>query len=162
MKTKEFLTLLNEQTAKSLIFEFLPGQRVGANYHITEVKNTKIDSVDCGGSTDTWNETVVQLWESPSEKNKTEFLTTSKALAILERVNSMRPMDQEAVIRFEFGNEIFHTAQLFVNETQAGENALLIRLGVQPTACKAEELCGVSVDEPQQTAACCSPDSGCC
>ncbi len=162
MKTKEFLTLLNEQATKSLIFEFLPGQRVGANYHITEVKNTKIDSVDCGGRTDTWNETVVQLWESPSEKNKTEYLTTSKALAIMERVNTMRPMDQEAIIRFEFGNETFHTAQLFVHETQNRDNALLITLGVQPTACKAEELCGVSTDKPVAVSGCCSPDSGCC
>lgn len=162
MKTKEFLTLLNVQDSKSLIFEFLPGQRVGANYHITEVKNTKIDAVDCGGSTDTWNETVVQLWESPSEKGKTEYLTTSKALSILDRVNALRPMDQEATIRFEFGNETFHTAQLFVNETRTNENTLLITLGVQPTACKAEELCGIMVDNTKEMAGCCSPDSVCC
>lgn len=162
MKTKEFLTLLNEQDTKSLIFEFLPGQRVGANYHITEVKNTKIDAVDCGGTADTWNETVVQLWESPSEKYKTEYLTTSKALSILDKVNSLRPMDQEATIRFEFGNETFHTAQLFVNKTQTKENALLITLGVQPTACKALELCGVVENTTQEVAGCCSPDSGCC
>ncbi|NNJ88521.1 MAG: hypothetical protein HKP53_03900 [Eudoraea sp.] len=162
MKTKEFLTLLNEQSAKALIFEFLPGQRVGANYHITEVKNTTVDSVDCGGSTDTWNETVVQLWESPSEKNKTEYLTTSKALSIMDRVNAMRPMDQEAIIRFEFGNETFHTAQLFVDETQTNEKVLLVRLSIQSTACKAEELCGVTADNPQEAAGCCSPDSGCC
>ncbi len=162
MKTKEFLTLLNEQATKALIFEFQPGQRVGANYHITEVKNTKIDSVDCGGSADTWNETVVQLWENPGEKNKTEYLSSSKALSILDKVNSMRPMDQEATIRFEFGNESFHTAQLYVNETITRENALLITLGVQPTACKAEELCGVMVDKTQEVAGCCSPDTGCC
>jgi len=162
MKTKEFLTLLNEQATKDLIFEFQPGQLVGANYHITEVKNTKIDSVDCGGSTDTWNETVVQLWENPGEKNKTEYLSSSKALSILDKVNSMRPMDHEATIRFEFGNENFHTAQLFVNKTQTKENALLISLGVQPTACKAEELCGVVENKTQEVAGCCSPDSGCC
>jgi hypothetical protein len=162
MKTKEFLALLNEEDAKSLIFEFLPGQRVGANYHLTEVKNTKIDAVDCGGRTDTWNETVVQLWESPSEKGKTKYLTTSKALSILDRVNAMRPMDQEATIRFEFGNETFHTAQLFVNETRTNENTLLITLGVQQTACKAEELCGIMVDDTKEMVGCCSPDSGCC
>jgi hypothetical protein len=162
MKTKEFLSLLTDQDNKSLIFEFLPGQRVGANYHITEVKNTRIDSVDCGGRTDTWNETVVQLWESPSEKDKTDYLTTSKALAILDRVNSMRPMDMEALIKFEFGNENFHTAQLFVNKTQPNEKALLITLGVKPTACKAEELCGVVEISTREVAGCCTPESGCC
>ncbi|MGB5646315.1 DUF6428 family protein [Muriicola sp.] len=162
MKTKEFLSILKEQGKKELIFEFLPGQMVGANYHITEVKNTHIDAVDCGGRADAWNETVVQLWESPSEKDKTNFLLASKALSILDRVNSMRPMDQEAIIRFEYGNDSFHTAQLFVKDTLVKEDALVISLSIAPTACKAEELCGVSVDTQKELATSCSPGAGCC
>ncbi|MGB5377290.1 DUF6428 family protein [Muriicola sp.] len=162
MKTKEFLSILKEQGNKELIFEFLPGQMVGANYHITEVKNTHIDAVDCGGRADAWNETVVQLWESPSEKNKTTFLKAAKALSILDRVNSMRPMDQEAIIRFEYGNDSFHTAQLFVKETLVEEDALVISLSAAATACKAEELCGVSVDTLKDLATSCNPGTGCC
>ena len=65
MKTQEFLDLLKSHQDKSLLFEYTAGQMVGANYHITEVKHTTIESVDCGGRMDAWNETVIQLWESP-------------------------------------------------------------------------------------------------
>ena len=33
---------------------------------------------------DAWNETIVQLWESPSEKDKTKYMTAFKALSILK------------------------------------------------------------------------------
>jgi len=57
MKTKEFLFLLNEHQNKSLLFEYKEGQFVGANYHITEIKNITVDAVDCGAGTDFWKET---------------------------------------------------------------------------------------------------------
>ena len=63
MKTNEFLSVLKENTTKSLVFEYAPGRLVGANYHITEVKNITIDSVDCGSGTDFWKETIIfQEW----------------------------------------------------------------------------------------------------
>ena len=65
MKTSKFLSLLREHTNKSLVFEYQIGKTVGANYHITEVQHVKIDSVDSGAGRDYWNETNIQLWESP-------------------------------------------------------------------------------------------------
>ena len=84
MKTRELFKLMKEHQNRSLIFEYAPNAFVGANYHITEVKHTSIESVDCGSGTDAWNETVIQLWESPSEINKTDHMPTLKALGILE------------------------------------------------------------------------------
>ena len=42
MKTKELLEVFNEHKDKSLLFEYKPNEFVKANYHITEVKHTKI------------------------------------------------------------------------------------------------------------------------
>jgi len=89
---------------------------VSANYHITEVKNTSIESVDCGAGTDAWNETIIQLWESPEELGKTEFMSAFKALGILNKVDKMRAMDRHAEVKFEYSNDQFHTAQLFVDD----------------------------------------------
>ena len=72
MKTQEFLNVLKENKSKALLFEYQENKFVDTNYHITEVKNTAIHSVDCGGRADQWNETVIQLWESPKEKGKIE------------------------------------------------------------------------------------------
>ena len=72
------------------MFEYAPNLLVGANYHITEVKHITVDSVDCGAQTDSWKETIIQLWESPNELGKTEFMSAYKALAILKKVGKMK------------------------------------------------------------------------
>lgn len=169
MKTHEFFHLLESNKDTSLLFEYAPNSRVGANYHITEVKHVKVDSVDCGSGTDAWNETVIQLWESPSEKHKTEFMTSYKALGILKKVGTMKPYDMEAEVKFEYSNEQFHTAQLFVNDSIIHDGNLLLTLGVEKTDCKAKETCGVPVTTGHnntETAtveeACCTPGGGCC
>ena len=156
MNTQELLILLEEHPDKSLLFEYTRGSYVGANYHITEVKNTTIDSVDCGSGTDFWKETVIQLWESPAEIGKRDFMTVRKALAILRKVDQMKPMDRAAELKFEYSNSSFHTAQLFVTGYQISDNQLIFNLSVDPTDCKAKT---VAVAEEE---ACCAPESGCC
>jgi len=168
MKTQEFLTLLETHKDKALLFEYAPQQLVGANYHITEVKHITIDSVDCGAQTDAWKETIIQLWESPSEIGKTEFMSTFKALGILKKVGSMKAYDLASEVKFEYGNSLFHTAQLFVNDYIIQKNQLIFKLAVEKTDCKAKEACGIPITvdikntDTTTTNACCTPESGCC
>lgn len=163
MKTQEFFNVLSQHQNKSLLFEYAPGKVVPANYHITEVKHVTIDSVDCGARTDFWKETIVQLWESPIEIGKTEFMSTFKALGILKKVGSIKPFELDTEIKFEYGNTSFHTSQLFVNDFEIDNNNLIIKLAIEKTDCKAKDVCGV---EPEMVvtndASCCSPESGCC
>ena len=162
MKTHEFLSLLSDNSNKSLLFEYKEGQTVGANYHITEVKNVTIDSVDCGAGTDYWKETIIQLWESPKEVEKREYMSAIKALGILNKVDKLKPMEREAEVKFEYSNPSFHTAQLFVNDHEIHNEHLILKLGVEKTDCKAKETCGIPVEATAQEEACCSPGGGCC
>lgn len=162
MKTQEFLSLLQQHQDKSLVFQYAPNKLVGANYHITEVKNITVESVDCGAGTDSWKETVVQLWESPTEIGKKEYMTVYKALSILKKVNRMRTMEAEAEIKFEYSNETFHTAQLFVNDFEIKEKQLHIILAVAKTDCKAKETCGVPETTVATEEPCCAPGGNCC
>ncbi len=163
MKTQELLELLQSHQDKSLLFEYAPNQLVGANYHITEVKHIKIDSVDCGANSDAWNETIIQLWESPSELGKTEFMSTYKAMGILNKVGRMKAYDLSSEVKFEYSNSLFHTAQLFVNDYEIHGNNLLLKLAVQKTDCKAKETCGVpETVEAENAEVGCDPGSGCC
>ena len=162
MKTLELLQLLEKHNDSALLFEYSTGQLVGANYHITEVKHIKIDSVDCGSQTDAWNETVIQLWESPSEIGKTEYMDAGKALSILKKVGTMKPYDLDSEVKFEYSNSLFHTAQLFVNDYTLSDNQLLFKLAIEKTDCKAKETCGVPDKEELVEEECCSPGGGCC
>ncbi|RLD27428.1 MAG: hypothetical protein DRI70_04535 [Bacteroidetes bacterium] len=163
MKTQEFFDLLKSHQDKYLLFEYTAGQLAGANYHITEVKHNTIESVDCGARMDAWNETIIQLWESPDELGKAEYMSVDKTLSILKRVGQMRSYDGIAEVKIEYGNDRFHTAQLFINDFELHGNDLLIKLAVEKTHCKANEDCGVKetavVGEEES---CCAPESGCC
>lgn len=161
MNTQQFLDLLASNQDKSLLFEYSPGKLVGANYHITEVKHLTVDSVDCGAGTDAWKETIIQLWESPTELEKTEFMSTYKALSILKKVGQLKPYTLDAEVKFEYSNSTFNTAQLFVNDFEIIDKKLVIKLAIEKTDCKAKELCGISetVEENQEA---CAPGSGCC
>lgn len=162
MNTSEFLSLLQEHKDKSLVFEYQPGKVVPANYHITEVKNISIESVDCGAQTDSWKETIVQLWESPSEIGKTEFMSAYKALGILNKVDKMRMMDRDAELKIEYSNDQFNTAQLFIDDHSWNQEKLILKLSIKKTDCKAKETCGTPETESKEVAACCEPSGGCC
>ena len=162
MQTRQFLSLLKAHSDKSLLFEYKEGRTVGANYHITEVKNVTIESVDCGAGTDFWKETVVQLWESPNEKDKSEYMSALKALGILNKVDRLKPLEREVEIKFEYSNPAFHTAQLFVNDYEIEGENLVVKLGVEKTDCKAKGECGVPEVATKGEEACCSPAAGCC
>ncbi len=162
MKTSEFLSLLQENPSKSLLFEYDSGKYVGANYHITEVKNITIDSVDCGAGTDFWKETIIQLWESPEEKDTRDYMTAYKALGILKKVDQIKPMEKSVIVKFEYSNDQFHTAQLFVNDVTIDQDKLVMKLGVEQTDCKAKETCGVPVLNTTSSEETCTPGGGCC
>ena len=132
---------------------------------ITEVKNITVDSVDCGAQADFWKETIIQLWESPSELDKREYMSASKALGILNKVDSMKRMEREVEVKFEYSNADFHTAQLFVNGVEMNEDQVIMKLGVKHTDCKAKDECGVPMVATvgaEQDESCCTPGGGCC
>lgn len=162
MKTSEFFSLLSEHKEKALLFQYAPNSLVGANYHITEVKHQHIESVDCGAGTSSWKETIIQLWESPTELGKTTYLTVYKALSILKKVGTIKSFTEDAEVKFEYGNQHFHTAQLYVSGFQIKSEQLILKLNVNPTDCKAKDVCGIP--EPKELVAenTCAPGSGCC
>jgi len=166
MKTQEFLNVLKENEGKALLFEYQQGLYAGTNYHITEVKNVDIKSVDCGGKTNAWKESVIQLWESPSEIGKKDYMVVEKALAILERVNGIQPLWLDTEAKIEYSNANFHTAVLDIHNINITSDKVIVTLFVSETLCKAQEECGVLVEETATTntkeEACCSPQSGCC
>lgn len=162
MKTEELFNILRDHQGKTLLFEYMPNLFVAGNYHITEVKHIVIDSVDCGAQTDSWNETSIQLWESPTEPPTKKHMSAYKALSILKKVGQMKAYDLNSEVKFEYSNANFHTAQLFVNDYIIQNGNLIVKLAIEKTDCKAKELCGLPETVESDTQASCAPGSGCC
>jgi hypothetical protein len=165
MKTKEFLSVLEKNKNKALLFEYAPNLLVGSNYHITEVKHMKIDSVDCGGKSDAWNETIIQLWESPKELGKRGFMKVEKALEILNLVGKIKSYDHEAEVKIEYSNASFNTAQLYIHDVEIKNESLIINLNIEKTRCKAMDKCVIPITEVkvlETQSSSCDPESNCC
>ncbi len=89
-------------------------------------------------------------------------MSAYKALGILNKVDKIKPMDKDTEIKFEYSNEHFHTAQLFVNDHDLDETSLILKLSIEKTDCKAKETCGVPAEVESEKETCCAPGSGCC
>ena len=161
MKVKEFIGLLDSNRGKEMKVAYLENQYVDTNYHLTEVKNVTFETTDCGGKTNDWTETHMQLWESPEEKGKSNYMTTDKILAIIQRVDGIRPLFGETELKFEYGNQHFNTGVMPVKDVRISENYLEVLLFEEKARCKANELCGVEIDKVEAEEPCCS-SSACC
>ncbi|MBM9545492.1 hypothetical protein JWG40_00565 [Leptospira sp. 201903074] len=173
---KDFKTKLDLYPELQLKFEYGKNQNIFPNYHITEFKLANIQSVDCGGKSDSWSEIILQVLEPKVEKD-TESMTLAKVNSIIKKVTNSMNIPEEATLRIEFGNEDTAMRQYFVSEMKPQENSLLIHLKDGKTECKASVSCGLPKDVvsfpklEKTSASCCSPKvsredisepAGCC
>nr|WP_315424467.1 DUF6428 family protein [uncultured Pedobacter sp.] len=177
-----FKAQLQQHPELVLQFQYAPGKWVNANYHITEIKQAPIVSVDCGGVMNAWTEIIVQLWE-PTEEEEGRAMQVKKALSIIELVESKLPLNPNGIVKIEFGNSAFDTRQMFPGESKIDGENLILDLTPDATQCKAinrggscgtteagEECCApaqlvkrkielVNLAADQNS---CTPGSGCC
>lgn len=173
-----FKHTLEQNPDLHLQFEYEAGKRVDSSFHITEIKQAPIVSVDCGGIMNTWTEVIVQLWEPPL-KEATRSMLVSKALKIVNLVEKSLPLNPNAVVKIEFGNSKFDTRQMFPGDFIAEGDSLTISLVPDFTQCKAlgrgqscgttsaEACCGEAPEKKKLQLVvaegnACQPGSGCC
>jgi hypothetical protein len=165
-----------------LQFQYAEGKLVDAAYHITEIKQAPITSVDCGGVMNTWTEIIVQLWV-PEAEQRERAMKVKKALSIVDIVEKMLPLNPNGTVKIEFGNSEFDTRQMFPGDMIVNDGNLIIDLRPDAVQCKAisrggscgtnekgEECCVPEPAKPKvelknlavKAEACCTPGSGCC
>ncbi|MGY3211748.1 DUF6428 family protein [Mucilaginibacter sp. HD30] len=182
IKWQMFKEQLIANTALTLQFKYAEDKWVGAAYHITEIKQAPITSVDCGGVMNAWTEIIVQLWE-PLGKATERAMQVSKALSIITVVEKALPLNPNGIVKIEFGNSKFDTRQMLPQALLIEGDNLVVDLRPDTVQCKAIERGGsCGTDEKGDecctpvTAAkpitqlknlavatdCCTPGSGCC
>ena len=160
MKVSEFIEVLEQHKNKELLFSYAQDKLVGANYHLTEVKNVKFDTTDCGGKTNFWEETHFQLWESPTELGKRDYMTTDKILSIVNRVNSIKTIKLDTDLKMEYGNESFSTSVMPVKHIETDQKRVYVNLFAEATRCKANDVCNIPLEQEEKEACCTT--SNCC
>jgi hypothetical protein len=175
---EEFCAELLKNQEQYLQFKYAEDKWVDTSYHITEIKQAQVTSVDCGGVRNNWTEVIVQLWE-PEVKEQQRAMKVDKALSIINLVEKALPLDRQAIVKIEFGNSQFDTRQMYPFTILKDQEDLVIDLRPDQTQCKAinrggscgitdtgEECCAPSKPKIELKSLvvtpCCTPDSGCC
>ena len=137
MKTSEFISALRPAPTNQLKFFDLKGHAVHCGYHLTELKAASFETVDCGGQTNRWHETIVQLWVPPGPANV--CMTAAKFLKIFDKVRGMIPLNLDAEIRVEYGDENLFPSTYHVRSVTRHENATHVLLEPPATTCRARD-----------------------
>jgi len=178
---KTFKDILIQHPDLDLQFQYKANKWVNASYHITEIKQAPITSVDCGGVMNAWTEIIIQLWE-PENQQELLAMKVYKVLSIVDIVEKKLALNPSGIVKIEFGNSQFDTRQMFPNEMIADAENFIVDLRPDAVQCKAinrggscgttasSEECCTSVEKPKielknlaiATESCCTPGSGCC
>ncbi len=158
MTTANFLNLLNENSSKELIFEYQNSAYVPKAYHITEIKNVNIESVDCGGYAHDEQQTVVQLWIDGVETAE-RFMSAEKANKIFTIVDKVKPLNREAEIFFEWGMAGLPTSTYRIDQIDNQADSVTVKMSVPPTVCRPKLMPLETVNTSNKV---CNPGSGCC
>ncbi|GAB3937353.1 DUF6428 family protein [Mucilaginibacter myungsuensis] len=170
MKWQNFKEKLQNSSTFHLQFQYADSKLVDPSFHITEIKQAPITSVDCGGVMNKWTEIIIQLYE-PEIREQDRSMTVNKALSIIELVERSLPLDPDAEVKIEFGNATFDTRQMLPSDITVDGDNLLIDLRPDAVQCKANERggsCGPSAKPKIQLinlavdGNSCTPGGGCC
>ena len=137
MKTNEFISELRRAPENQLVFVDGNGHAVRAGYHLTELKAASLDTVDCGGQANQWQETIVQLWVPANPDN--DYMSAGKFLKIFDKVRGMIPLNFDAAIRVEYGDENFFPSNYDVDLVTQDEKTIRVQLRPPQTTCKARD-----------------------
>lgn len=156
MTTQEFIAALRKAPDHQLIFENEAGASVHAGYHLTEIKAAHFDTVDCGGQTNRWDETIVQLWVPAAAGDDDGYMTAGKFLRIFDKVTAMIPLNLKAEVRVEYGDENFFPSLYQVESVSTEDGATRVLVAPPAPTCKARDRRLAEVE----AGACCEP--ACC
>lgn len=156
MKTNEFISELRAAPHNQLLFVNGEGQTIHSGYHLTELKAASFNAVDCGGQTNRWQQTVLQLWV-PADADD-DYMSAAKFLNIYDKVRGMIPLNLEAEIRVEYGDENFFSSTYHVRSIAHDQGETRVLLEPPATTCKARD----RRIAKSETESCCAPATQMC
>ncbi|GGJ47026.1 DUF6428 family protein [Deinococcus roseus] len=159
LTTRRFLQTLEEQQGLPLVFHLGEDKVVPVGYHVTEIKAVTFETVDCGGKVNQWKDTIVQLWRSNHEKDD-QHMTAGKFLKIYGQVASRVHVQQDAEIKFEYGDDGAPAVHFEVSDLRVSDGQLQVHLDWVGVRCKAADRAReAAVLSGQSESTCCGTSS---
>lgn len=157
MRLAELKTLLRSHPVAYPRFTLPDGERIPAQFHITEVGHVTKRFIDCGGTLHAQTDTcLLQTWVSDADPD--HRLTAGTFAKILDLSAQVLPHEDVDV---EVEYDCCGVAQYPITSAQAAGEHIELRLGEKHTDCLAKEKCGIDGEgcgsgaERAETASCC-------
>lgn len=147
----------HEDRVLSIVYE---GRAVQTGFHVTEVKAGSFVTLDCGGNSDSWSETVLQVEDIPGSDGKAQ-MTTGKFRSILGLVDQKVSLDHGARLTIEIGRPGEAMRVYDIAEVSITDQAAILVLGIRQAICKPRH----RAEQATRAAACCGSQpkaSACC
>jgi Family of unknown function (DUF6428) len=160
-----FLQELRANPNTPLMFTLPNGQTVPEGYHLTELKSVTVQAMDCGGQSDAWFETIIQLWSAP-EGEPGRQMTGKKFLEITDQVLNVVPVNMDANLKIEYGLGGEPAAHYRVGSLTLEAGVLNAHLEPLPVSCKARDRWNaaqvpIGLEMLGDAGAACKPGGGC-
>ncbi|MEL7166205.1 MAG: DUF6428 family protein [Pseudomonadota bacterium] len=148
--------------ALPLVFETKDGE-ISPGYHVTELIHFAAKGIDCGGRTDSWQETRLQLLDGQGS----DHMTVGKFSSIMAKSVSAMPELADVPLKVEFGHDNTNLQIMTLSSPEHRADRIVIGLGKMRATCKpgeraskhvagSSQCCGSS-NSPVDEHACCSP-----
>jgi Family of unknown function (DUF6428) len=160
MTTNEFISALRAGPDNELMFTNLDGYAVHSGYHLTELKAASFETVDCGGQTNRWQETIVQLWVPANPDD--DYMTAAKFLKIFDKVCGLIALDIDAEVRVEYGDQNFFSSVYYIRSVTSDQTTTRVLLEPPRTTCKARDRRMTSMQFSNRNDSCCLAAKACC
>ncbi len=105
---------------------------IGSGYHVTELKQASIKSIDCGGRTDAWDETVLQLLDGSGGTH----MPVAKFVAIARKSDETLPGLATAPMFVEYAPDNQGLRRLKITGLAQHDDRAVIVLEEDRAACK--------------------------
>jgi len=139
MLVKNFLKTVRENEGLPMLFQH-NGEIVEGGFHVTEIKNVTVETIDCGNSIHDWKEVIVQVWLPEGVSADAERMSANKFMKIWDTVDNRLALFQDAEIKIEYGDERFNTANYQVGSLKPTAEGLLVDMQPLQTLCKPREI----------------------
>lgn len=159
MKLSQVKALL--PSLEQVSFKLENGTMVPEHFHVTEIGGVTKHFIDCGGTIRTEKKINFQLWNANDTEHR---LLPSKLLNIID-LSETKLGIEDAEIEVEYQGSTIGKYDLAFD----GKHFILQN---KTTACLAEDKCGIPAEKlkvnmidlavSNNTASCCTPNSGCC
>jgi hypothetical protein len=151
---EHLLSTLRSNLDLPVIFS-LNEQLVSPGYHISEVKQAQVDSLDCGRGTAQWQEFTIQVLDGNTH-SKSAYMHAAKMLAILEQVINIHPPEEGSKLYFEYSPDNTGLSKSNVSSIDIIHSTIVVYLNNSPAQCKPLQRWLEKTTASEKNADCCA------